>query len=113
MNWLLSFLTNLSNFVLEALETGVGGLLACFVAKQVFQKSFDAWVSKRIEEVKGVVAKKVYVSKIKFDTEYQLYQELCSVFYDVAEMISVLVPYSLDERHFANFLQLQSEMQNL
>lgn len=106
---------NLSPFVheysLDVTLYVVGVSLLYFLLRQLIIDVFNVWTSRKIEEAKGSVSEKVYVSKIRFDTEFQIYRKLSSVFYDVLESISFLIPDGLNDARFSDSQQVKAEMQ--
>lgn len=100
----LEFLVNVASF-------SAGGCLLLPFLQKCFVSALTVWSSSKIEEVKGSVSQKVYVSKIRFDTEFQIYRKLSSAFYDVLESISFLIPTGLNDARFSDSQQVRTEMQ--
>ena len=61
-----------------------------------FGEQFTAWLSekrqKRLESHKGNIEHKVYVSKVRFDTEFQLYKDLSVTFFELVLAINTMTP---------------------
>lgn len=107
----MTSLSSTSEFLLNVASSSVGVCLLLPFLQKYFVNVLNVWSSSKIEEVKAAISKKVYVSKIRFDTEFQIYRELSAAFYEVKEAISVLIPTQLDQRQFADQQCLLEEMQ--
>ena len=55
-------------------------------------KKYEAKLAQETEKYKSELSKKEYVSKTRFDTEFQIYRDLSSVFFDLVKEINSLVP---------------------
>lgn len=77
--------------------TAVGGVsviaaCVCRIMEKRMEQRFDAKLKKELEKYKAEIGKKQYVSKTRFDTEFELYRKLSEAFFDtVRKMKSILV----------------------
>ena len=56
------------------------------------EKRFQYSLDKEMEKYKTVLGNKTYISKTKFDTEFNLYRELSKSFFELTKNISILIP---------------------
>ena len=61
-------------------------------------KSYEAKLAQELEKYKSDLSKKEYVSKTRFDTEFQIYRDLSVVFFDLVKEINALIPYGLTSK---------------
>lgn len=69
------------------------GGAACIVALTIkfagnmiaerLSKKYDLQLSKELESIKSTLERKNYISKTRFDTEFQIYRELSKTFFDL------------------------------
>ena len=90
---------------------GAIGAFILFVIKlsaekiaEALQKKYTLKFDKELEKYKTHLDNKTYISKTKFDAEFEIYRDLsadfCSAVRDISTMIPILgnVPVSLEER---------------
>lgn len=58
-------------------------------------KKYEAKLAQETEKYKSELSKKEYVSKTRFDTEFQIYRDLNVVFFDLVKEINMLIPSGL------------------
>lgn len=77
---------------------GIGAIIigaVHFSANQIadrLSKSYESKLAQELEKYKFDLNKKEYVSKTRFDTEFQIYQDLSVVFFDLIKIINELIP---------------------
>ena len=72
------------DFIKEVLAVAGGAAMVMFLAGKfaikktvdAFEKRYDEKLSEKLETHKTTLGKKEYISKTRFDTEFQMYQEL-------------------------------------
>lgn len=57
-------------------------------------KKFQSSLDKALEDKKSINDRKNYISKARFDAEFQIYRELSKDFFDLVKQISNLFPYN-------------------
>ena len=67
---------------------------ADIIDKRISQK-FEARLQKELETFKTQLAKKEYVTKTRFDTEFMIYKQLCTASFDHFKAIFDMIPYGL------------------
>ena len=81
--------------------TSVGGigsvilLVIKFSANQIAKRletKYSLKMNKELEEYKHTLDGKTYISKMKFDTEYEIYRSLSKSFFDMVKSINILIP---------------------
>ena len=86
--------------VLEVVAA-IGGIGVIFTAVIAFsskfiadrlQKKYDIRLNEELESYKAGLENKKYISKTKFDAEFQLYKNLSKCFFDAVKTISVMIP---------------------
>lgn len=83
---------------------GIGAIIVGavhFSASQIadrLSKSYEAKLAQELEKYKSDLSKKEYVSKTRFDTEFQIYRDLSVVFFDLVKEINALIPYGLTSK---------------
>ncbi|GAA6493668.1 hypothetical protein K280104A7_32320 [Candidatus Bariatricus faecipullorum] len=91
---------NASEIVLYILGS-VGGIGIVFTAVIKFSSNFIAKrleeryslkLNKELEKYKSIVENKNYISKTKFDTEFEIYRSLSKTFFEMVKHISVMIP---------------------
>lgn len=60
---------------------------------EMFSKRYELKMQKELEKYRSNIENKIYISKTKFDTEFELYRNLSTAFSQMVKMISVLFPY--------------------
>ena len=79
LNWLQSFILNdLRSFVLANLPSFILNVMIATIITIYFQKRLEAYKSELVKEVekhKSSLEPKVHVSKVRFDTEFQILRE--------------------------------------
>lgn len=83
---------------------GVGGisgiilagikLSANTIAKRL-EERYTLKLNKELERYKSNLDNKIYISKAKFDTEFEIYRELSKAFFEMVKDISILIPLGL------------------
>ena len=86
--------------------TSVGGIGATIVlavkgaagiiAKRL-EERYSLQLSKELEAYKSKIESKTYISKTKFDAEFNLYRELSKVFFDAVKAVSIMIPHGLSK----------------
>lgn len=71
------------------------------IADKLSQK-YELKLSKELEKYKYGLENKTYISKTKFDAEFQLYRELSKAFFEATKDITIMIPagyatYPIDE----------------
>ena len=93
-------MTEMWNLVLACIVSA-GGIGAIMVSVIVFtskwiakdlSKRYELKLNKELERYKAGIDNKIYISKTKFDTEFQLYRQLSKSFMDMVKEISQLFP---------------------
>lgn len=76
---------------------GIGGIIIGvihFSANQIadrLSKKYEAKLSQELEKYKSELSKKEYVSKTRFDVEFEIYRELSRAFFDLVKNINGLI----------------------
>lgn len=98
MSWV-----DVGQIVLTAIVSagGVGFVGYCAVKACVkyiadaLAKRYEAKLAQETEKYKSELSKKEYVSKTRFDAEFQIYRDLSSVYFDLVKEINSLVPIGI------------------
>ena len=87
--------------VVLAVLTSVGGIAGLIVlaikisvntiAERLEQK-YALKLDKELEKYKSNLDNKIYISKAKFDTEFNIYRELSKVFFEMVKHIGIMIP---------------------
>lgn len=83
---------------------GVGFVVYCAVKSCVkyiadaLAKKYEAKLAQELEKYKSDLSKKEYVSKTRFDTEFQIYRDLSIAFFDLVKEVNALIPYGMTLR---------------
>jgi len=75
--------------------SGVILLVIKFSANQIAErlsKKYELKLNKELEAYKAELGRKEYVSKARFDAEFQIYRELSKAFFDMVKDISIMIP---------------------
>ena len=98
--------------VVLAVLTSVGGISGLIIlaikisvntiAERLEQK-YSLKIDKELEKYKSNLDNKIYISKTKFDTEFNIYRELSKVFFEMVKYIGIMIPsgyakYPSDEK---------------
>lgn len=84
-----------------AVIAGLGGIGVVFGAVIYFtsnfiaerlQKKYDLKLNEELERYKANIDNKIYISKTKFDAEFDIYRRLSKAFFDLVKNISILIP---------------------
>lgn len=84
-----------------AVVAGLGGIGVVFGAVIYFtsnfiaerlQKKYDLKLNEELERYKANIDNKIYISKTKFDAEFDIYRRLSKAFFDLVKNISILIP---------------------
>lgn len=90
--------------IVKAIIVSVGGIGAIITAVVYFssnfiaerlQKKYELKINEKFEKYKADIDNKKYVTKTKFDAEFELYKNLSKNFFDLVKCISVLIPQGL------------------
>ena len=92
--------------ILAALASvgGVAGLIvlaikfASNIIAERLSQNYELKLQKELEAFKSTLTKKEYVSKARFDAEFNIYRELSKAFFNMARDINSLVPAGYSER---------------
>ena len=73
-----------------------------FIAEQL-SKKYELKLQKELEKYKSGLENKMYISKTKFDAEFQLYRELSKAFFEATKDVTIMIPagyatYPIDEK---------------
>ena len=77
---------------------GGGAIIAGFVhfcserIADALSKKYELKMQKELEKFKSIVDNKTYISKTRFDTEFEIYRNLSSAFSEMVKSISILIP---------------------
>lgn len=89
--------------VLEVIA-GVGGIGAVFTAVVAFsssfiadklQKKYQLKLDEELEKYKAGLSNKIYISKTKFDAEFEIYRKLSEGFSKCVKAFNILIPSGL------------------
>ena len=61
-------------------------------------ENYKAELTQELERYKSELSKKEYVTKMRFDAEFQIYRELNAVFFDLVKIINGLIPCGLTKK---------------
>lgn len=87
-----------------AVIAGLGGIGAIFGAVIYFasnfiaerlQKKYELKINEKYEKYKVDIENKTYISKTKFDAEFNLYRSLSKTFFDMIKNVTVMIPQGL------------------
>lgn len=90
--------------IVEAIIVSVGGIGVIITAVVYFssnfiaerlQKKYELEINEKFEKYKADVDNKKYVTKTKFDAEFELYKNLSKSFFDLVKSINALIPQGL------------------
>lgn len=90
--------------IVIAIVTSLGGVGAVFCAVVYFasnfiaerlQKKYDLKLNEKYERYKADIENKTYISKTKFDAEFNLYRSLSKAFFDMVKNVTVMIPQGL------------------
>lgn len=83
------------------LVAAIGGIGVIFIMVVKFssnliadklQKKYDLKLNEELERYKANIENRKYISKTKFDAEFQLYRNLSKCFFNMVKAISILIP---------------------
>ena len=95
-----------SEIVLSVLAS-VGGIGIVFTAVIKFSSDFIAKrleeryslkLNKELEKYKSMVESKNYISKTKFDTEFEIYRNLSKTFFEMVKYINIMIPTGISSQ---------------
>lgn len=95
MNW-----NDVWKIVLCAISSagGIGAIIVVavkfsskFIAEQL-SKKYELKLQKELEKYKSGLDNKIYITKAKFDAEFELYRNLSSAFFDAVKAVSNMIP---------------------
>lgn len=96
-------LNDIAEIVLGVLA-GVGGISGIIIAgiklsantiAKHLEEKYALKLNKELERYKSNLDNKIYISKTKFDTEFEIYRELSKAFFEMVKDISILIPSGL------------------
>lgn len=64
------------------------------IAKRLEEK-YTLRLNKELEKYKSSLNNKIYISKTKFDTEFNIYRELSKAFFDMVKDVNSMIPIGL------------------
>lgn len=77
---------------------GIGAIIiavikfSCKTIAESLSKKYESKLNKELEQYKAGVENKIYISKTKFDTEFQLYRQLSKSFTSMVKNVEQLFP---------------------
>ena len=98
---------------------GIGAIIVGavhFSANQIadrISKKYEAKLAQETEKYKTELSKKEYVSKTRFDAEFQIYRDLSIAFFDLVKVVNALIPYGLTTKPADEELQEQQQDKQL
>lgn len=87
--------------IVLAVIAGLGGIGVVFGAVVFFtsnfiaerlQKKYDLKLNEEFEKYKANIDNKIYISKTKFDAEFNIYRSLSKAFFDMEKKFTILIP---------------------
>lgn len=87
--------------IVLAVIAGLGGIGVVFGAVVYFtsnfiaerlQKKYDLKLNEEFEKYKANIDNKIYISKTKFDAEFNIYRSLSKAFFDMEKKFTILIP---------------------
>lgn len=90
--------------VVFGILTCVGGIGAIIVLIVIFtsniiadklSQKYELKMSKELEKYKVGIEQKTYISKTRFDSEFQLYRDLSKAFFEAVKDITIMIPVGL------------------
>ena len=93
MDYIIDFIKNV--------VAGAGGAAAVVLlfgkfavnkVADILEKRYDAKLQEQLETHKAQLGRKEYISKTRFDTEFELYQNLSAVFFELVKHVNSLIP---------------------
>ena len=77
-----------------AIFTAAVGFSSAFIAEKL-QKKYQLKLNEELEKYKAGLTNKVYISKTKFDAEFEIYRRLSEVFSKCVKAFNILIPSGL------------------
>ena len=74
-----------------AIIIGVVKFSANRIADMLFQK-YEMKLQKELEKYKSGLDNKIYISKTKFDVEFNLYRQLSNAYFEMVRTITIMIP---------------------
>lgn len=77
---------------------GVGGIVTLIIKfcgnmiAERLSKKYELKLNKELESLKSNLARKNFISKTRFDTEFKIYRELSKSFFNMTKNISIMIP---------------------
>ncbi len=77
---------------------GISGILLAGIKLSVntiakrLEEKYTLRLNKELERYKSNLDNKIYISKAKFDAEFEIYRELSKAFFEMVKNISILIP---------------------
>lgn len=97
---------------------GISGIFYLVVKKsseiiaERLKKKYDLKLNEELERYKANIDNKIYISKTKFDAEFDIYRRLSKVFFDLVKNISILIPAGVVYSPFDQEKQRQLDNEN-
>ncbi len=89
--WQVALTAIVSSGGIGAIVVAVIKSSAKILSEQMNEK-LKTSLNKELDKIKIDLSKKEYISRIKFDTEYQIYRELSGSFFDLVREVKSVVP---------------------
>lgn len=80
---------------------GIGGIIIFVIKFSVdliadrLEKKYTLKLNKELEKYKFSLDNKIYISKTKFDTEFNIYRELSKAFFNMVREVNIMIPVGL------------------
>lgn len=92
----------LSTFILalggaSAIALAVIKFSSSIIAERIIAK-YENKLDEKLEKIKAELSKKEHVSKVRFDTEFQLYRDLSHYFSKAVKNVSLMIPSGFSTR---------------
>ena len=93
--------------IVLSILTSIGGIGMVFTAVIKFSSGFIAKaleeryslkLNKELEKYKSMVESKNYISKTKFDTEFEIYRNLSKTFFEMVKYINIMIPTGISSQ---------------
>ena len=101
-NLVIEILKNNRTLWVTATVTGVFAIILSIIEAIIlyFQRKKQLDYDKQLEKYKHIAEKKNYVSKVRFDAEFEIYRELSQTFSEAIEGVHGIIPYG--EAYYPN-----------
>lgn len=87
--------------IILVILTSVGGISGIIIIAVKFcsniiakrlEEKYSLKLSKELELFKSNIENKIYISRTKFDTEFQIYRDLSKAFFEAVKNVSIMIP---------------------